>query len=710
MAFHQQQTSLISILSTDHGRMRREERDINKRDLQKALKFGTRERSWGSRWKIEYDGIIFIADNSLRQEVTCYPSPLAFADIDEDAHTAHSKAKSVIDQKPELCVSHSVLIVDNSGSMCEHDIPLHRDRQVAAYTTMALEFVAEQLFNGTANNSDVVSLVEFSNNARVILKREPITWVLYNKLLSRRDGRGFTSRESAKLKEIWGCDSNYLPALDAANMLLATGLHDACALSVFFLSDGAPSDARQLELTPAAAQRQMCKKIGDVASRYGGQLNITLVGFGNKLDDFSVLEAMAKAVKDAPGDAKADFVYCSKMPNAIGTALSSLVTSLTATRNSLMHGRSSRYTKRIIDSEEGIHNSADWRFHFIRNHFIYNPITGSFIQYPGLPPGALNNGNRSEAERRRKLPPPFLAISTKICGEGAERVAFRCQLADKKSPDSFAFSAMVAKETNSVERIEENEAFHTTFCETQGLAAYLAQDFNHRLRALPGYDEKTTPQITFLQCSVLILEDSKWPGGVRGLLVEKMLDTARHGWCKWNDNAGAIDGRAAHVPIDVDYEFAKLRGKMEDLCAIAEGDSDEESEDSDDEAAHDDVQYENDDNAMRRTTTSASDYLQAFTHFTYRVTNKKVMVCDLQGVYDADAVPPKFELTDPAIHYASKRGREMVFGRTDKGKKGVQLFFDSHKCTSVCKLMQLSKQNPDWRKAWHSEFELHNSK
>lgn len=305
--------------------MRREERDIDKRDLQKAIKFGTRKRCWGYRWMIEYDGIVFITDNCLQQEVTCYPSPLAFAEIDDEARTDHSKAKSVIDQKPELCVSHTVLVVDNSGSMTTHDIPLHRDRQVAAYATMALEFVAEQLFEGNANNSDVVSLVEFSNNARVVFNREPVTWELYNKLLSRRDNRNFKTRESAKQQEIWGCDSNYLPALDAAVRLLATGFHDACALSIFFLSDGAPSDARELGLIPAAVQRQICKKIGDVASCYGGQLNVTLVGFGNAHDDFSVLEAMAEAVKDAPGDAKAAFVYCNKIPNAIGTLVTSRV-------------------------------------------------------------------------------------------------------------------------------------------------------------------------------------------------------------------------------------------------------------------------------------------------------------------------------------------------------------------------------------------------
>jgi hypothetical protein len=695
---------LISILSTEHGRMRREERDIDKRDLQKAIKSGTRKKCWGDRWMIEYDGIVFITDNCLQYEVTCYPSPLAFAEIDEDARTAHSKAKSVIDQKPELCASHTVLIVDNSGSMITHDIPLHRDRQVAAYTTMALEFVAEQLFKGNANNSDVVSLVEFSNSARVVFNREPVTWELYNKLLSRRDNRNFKTRESAKEQEILGCDSNYLPALDAAVRLLATGLHDTCALSIFFLSDGAPSDARQLGLIPAAAQRQICKKIGDVASCYGGQLNVTLVGFGNAHADFSVLEAMAEAVKDTPGDAKADFVYCSKIPNAIGTALTSHVTSLTDTRTSLMYGRGSSYTKRIIDSEEGIHNDADWRYYRIRNHFIFDPmphLDNSLMHCPGLPPGALNAGNRSEAERRRTSPPPLLALSIKSCGEGAERVASRCQLAFKKSPASFAFEAMVAKETNSVERIEENVAFHRAFLETQNLAASLADDFNHRLLALPEYDERSSPQITFLNCSVLLLEDKKWPGGLRGVLVEKMLDTNRLGWCKWNDNAGAVDGRTAHVPIDVDYELAKIIGKMEDLCAIAEGDSDGES-DSDDEDAHDDIAHDHDDNVIRRTTTTPSDYLQAFTHFTYRVTNQKVMVCDLQGVYDTDAVPPKFELTDPAIHYASRR-REMVFGRTDKGKKGMDLFFQTHKCTSVCKLMQLSKKNPDWRKKWHSD-------
>jgi hypothetical protein len=54
------------------------------------------------------------------------------------------------------------------------------------------------------------------------------------------------------------------------------------------------------------------------------------------------------------------------------------------------------------------------------------------------------------------------------------------------------------------------------------------------------------------------------------------------------------------------------------------------------------------------------------------------MVCDLQGIFNADMIPPTFELTDPAIHYASAKGRWMVFGRTDKGRSGTKAFFKTH--------------------------------
>ena len=41
-----------------------------------------------------------------------------------------------------------------------------------------------------------------------------------------------------------------------------------------------------------------------------------------------------------------------------------------------------------------------------------------------------------------------------------------------------------------------------------------------------------------MSCSVLVVEDHSAPGGSRGVLVEKMLDTESFRWTKWNDNAG----------------------------------------------------------------------------------------------------------------------------------------------------------------------------
>ena len=130
------QTSLITLLSSAHGRMRREQRDIDKRDLQKALKYGSREFLHdNNRWKITYDGIIFIVDNNLRREVTCFPAPLATAPVTLEQRERHVKAKDVMKRKPGLCNSHTVLVMDISGSMRERDIPLHRDRQIATGAT-----------------------------------------------------------------------------------------------------------------------------------------------------------------------------------------------------------------------------------------------------------------------------------------------------------------------------------------------------------------------------------------------------------------------------------------------------------------------------------------------------------------------------------------------------------------------------------------------
>ena len=79
------------------------------------------------------------------------------------------------------------------------------------------------------------------------------------------------------------------------------------------------------------------------------------------------------------------------------------------------------------------------------------------------------------------------------------------------------------------------------------------------------------------------------------------------------------------------------------------------------------------------------------------------MLFDRQGIFNTDMRPPTFELTGPAIQYASTKGRGMLFGRTDKGRAGMKAFFSTHKCTKICKYLQLSAKNKKWRRDWHHE-------
>lgn len=465
-------------------------------------------------------------------------------------------------------------------------------------------------------------------------------------------------------------------------------------MAILFLSDGEPSDARANGLTPSAAQLKICRAATDLATKYEDQITMSMVGLAAELHNFSTLKAMAKACNDAPGGAHAEFVFCEKIARSVGTAATSLTTSLTQTRTSLM-GRgndASGRQKRVSTSEKetGIQNS--WRYFRIIDHVIFDPNEKRLVNCPGLPPGAIQS-DKVAPVRYLSGPPPVLAMNSSHCGLGAERLAFRCRLADSMSPSSFVFAPMVAKETNIVEKMSENESFHVSFCETQNLASCLADEFNKRLPALPGYNSSSSPKINFLSCSVFVLADNDSPDGYRGVLVEKMLDVDRFGWSKWNDNAGGVDGKAYHAPIDVEYELAVMSGGGA-LGGICEEDSDEESDDEyDDEVEIKITGSVGQISHVHRNVNSPSDYLQAFSHFSYLFTDRKLIVCDLQGVYNTDTVLPMFELTDPVIHYRSNKGRRMVFERTDEGQSGVQLFFKTHKCNDICKRMSLSKKN-----------------
>ena len=142
------------------------------------------------------------------------------------------------------------------------------------------------------------------------------------------------------------------------------------------------------------------------------------------------------------------------------------------------------------------------------------------------------------------------------------------------------------------------------------MANYLANEFNKHLEAIPDFSLLCTPQLKFLSCSVLLLEDPDWPTGERGVLIEKMLDTDRFRWVKWNDNNGLVDGKREHVPIDVDFELKELKEEKNNLYAIAESDEDSDDDDSMSDVESDDNELSDVDAGSDSVGVNPSDYLR----------------------------------------------------------------------------------------------------
>jgi len=282
-----------------------------------------------------------------------------------------------------------------------------------------------------------------------------------------------------------------------------------------------------------------------------------------------------------------------------------------------------------------------------------------------------------------------VAAQSRIFGEGAERMVR--QFREFDAAGCFVGPALVAKESRFVEDVNTQDLrqFHRLFCETQLKAEELAVEFNKRLADIPGL-LTSTPRISFLPCNVYMVNDNKL--GMSGWLVERMIDA--HAYRKFNSNNGYVEGSGTGTDTSPSVRFAPAApAAYTPPAPVALGVIAEESEEEDDEDDEDD-----DFNAVARRhpavakiEVSAADIPQAFSHFSYQFSKRKMLVCDLQGVLDTSCSPPRYELTDPVIHYSSSRGRTNVFGRTDRGKKGMHSFFKTHKCSELCHLL-----NREW--------------
>lgn len=655
----QQPTSEVPVESSLHGRLRRAQRMIEKRDLQAAVRHGKRERTWPDpktrkpRYKYTYSDVVYITDETSTKEVTSYVVPLEMNQVAINSVTnqQHTLAKERAKADPRSVTSHTVLVVDHSRSMGTADVVGDRSRLHAVYYALGQELVAQQLAQGGGEVSDVVSLIEMRDTATLAFEREPLSWVLFNQLARTR------ANSKGKLAYSHG---NYVPALTCLRKLLQETDNGACAILVLFLSDGRPSDVCT-GMKPKSFNTCLDGHVRGLCCTHGKRLTFGAVGFAAAASEFAVLDSMVMTAKSCGNCA-----FSLKAENGfdgLRTAISTLATSLANSRVALSTLAAANRTLRDIDyiaPSETCRvdaNPDDYDRWTVQDHDLKR-VTWSQESKQWEPLDLMHPAACG------------IAVHKKAFGHGAERVAFFMQEID--SVGRFVGEPFVAKESRFVEDVESSIAFHKIFLQTQRVAANMAVKFNRRLEQLEDSGTFTAiPRVSFIPCWVYMLRD-------KSFLAEKRLDLQ---YKKWNDNAGGKTGawpRRNHKSSDAEEAGERCDALQPSDDAFADDDDDEEhtTHESATEVA---------------STLNDADVPQAFTHFTYRLTQRRRMVCDLQGVLDRTRQPPVFELTDPCIHYSSRTGRKMVFGRTDQGQKGMHKFFKSHTCNPLCVALGLAR-------------------
>ena len=637
-------TSCIDFISSLHGRQRRAEREISVRDLQTAVKYGVKEPQWGDRrrgirnftglrYRITYNNIVYITDETCTKEVTSFALtqlPLEKVTIDQQLQRQIAEQKRRISSGEKAITSHTVVIVDQSTSMNNGDCFGHRSRSRGAYYTIASEMVARPLSLGQLAYTDTMTIIEMRNEAIVneSIYMEPTTWELHNKLVDLANeplrGRGH---------------GNYIPSLEAAFDILCSNDNRNCALFLLLLSDGAPSDHVTFKIPPEIVQGDMIGIVSEMCKIFSTRLTFGAFGYAHdKGDTFKLLQELSYVAKqNGSKSAFSSGLDTESFRKALFTMSTSLLTTRellsSIVQNSQLVGgqKKTRRTDIIKDTQAaGYGNnfffSSDYhfniffvqRYRYVTNRRAVKDLAEfEFQKIPFAHPNA--NG---------------IAINKKYFAEGAEKMALLATEIHFREPVGQPLIAKV-----SVDDDDDQWEFHKNSARTQMEARRLAKKFNEII----AYRKLSVPIIEFLEVFFYVCEDKSY-------LVEKRLDVKRYQ--KFNNNCGGVINESKQ---EINLELEALP----------------ECDESDEE---DSIIPQNKDQIIDE------DVPQAFSHWTYQYTYGEKLVCDLQGV-----LTNRFELTDPAIH--SKRGR--VFGLTDKGRKGMRAFFETHKCNPLCKALRL---------------------
>lgn len=372
-------TEDILLLSTHHGCARRELRDISKFDLQTAIKYGVKSPAktirGETRWKFEFGNITYITDETCTKEVTSYKNPVHIekATITDAMIIQHNEVMKILETQPELCTTHSIIIIDQSGSMNKCDVDGFKTRSDASYSTLALNYIAEQLYERQDEAMiDVVTIIEMRDEGSIFLEKHPLNWILFNKIL----GRQKTAKPSSH--------GNYSKSLQVAAALimkelslLQLDLNDLPAFYIVLLSDGKPSDEAN-----HISKEQRLSIIITLSMYLKSKLTMIGIGVGAMDNDFQEISTLVDIVKMI-GSKNSHFIHAGLSAQTICKTFSSLATSLTTTRTKLLESNNNKpkVEKQYVMSEKGIKYAPTHIYSFdVTRHFYDHRNIG--CRYP----------------------------------------------------------------------------------------------------------------------------------------------------------------------------------------------------------------------------------------------------------------------------------------------------------------------------------------
>ena len=636
---HHQPTELSTLHSTLHGRQRRHERLIEKVDLQRARRYGMVEKSRKGRLKYTYGGVVFIYDPKRNIEITSFPSsdgssslsgtritkPIILPKIGKLKATElierEQKRQVLLDDKTSWS-SHSVLVVDMSGSMRRDDVNGARCRSDGVWMSLARDYVKKPLDKKSRSEKDLISIIVMRESASVLFECEPTDFVLYNKLIDTRDW--------TQLRPSNG--GNYLPALDTAESLLLKNSLGSCALSLMFFSDGKPSD-----------RGDFSGRMGKIASKFGRRLSVMCVGMAEPGEDFSTLNAMVTEAESygciaSFGRPTLDADSLSNIVSSLASSLTSTITEMTnidtgksrEVRTDICREKMNTFDDLEFNEVEWTDYRNDELHRYVANIWSWNYKLDDFVQF--IDPrcsicwketNALNPSMQATCEGIlcpeckthcfctncsrmtddnadcqknlqdlrlgrivHKVVPRFeVAAKNMYFGEGAERLVRKLRFLGEGN--KFIGPVMVAKESRFLEKRKagwksqkERLRYHSEFMRTQALAAEYAKNFNKALTRLghdvQGHDEKkllqnqgiNIPRVEFLEPMVIeTIDPTKRRGeGFYDILVEPFLEGE---YVKFNNNMGMVqDQRNIVKELEVGNQLQDLDSLTSQLSGL----------------------------------------------------------------------------------------------------------------------------------------------